>query len=278
MKNTDYDRIADAIDFIVAQAKRQPTLDEVARHVHLSPYHFQRLFSRWAGVTPKRFLQVLTIDHAKQLLQHTSSLLDVSHQVGLSGGSRLYDHFVQIEAMTPGEYKQHGDGLRIEYGTHATPFGEAFIAMTARGICQLEFIDSKSASVLVKQLKQTWPKAQLLSAPRKAATVLRQIFNGEQKPDRPLSLYVKGTNFQIQVWRALLQIPTGGVSSYSLIAQTLGKPQASRAVGSAVAANPVAFLIPCHRVIQQSGQIGQYHWGVERKHAMHVWEAARQLT
>lgn len=275
MKHTDYERIAAAIKYIAAQVERQPSLDEVAEQIHLSPYHFQRLFSRWAGVTPKRYLQALTVERAKQLLQESTSLLEVSHRIGLSGGSRLHDHFVQIEAMTPGEYKQQGEGLVIEYGVQASPFGEALIAMTPRGICKLAFLETETTAQVLRQIKQTWPQARLQASPKKAGALLNQIFQQQGKPDRPLSLHVTGTNFQIQVWRALLRIPAGSVTSYSQLAQAIGKPRAARTVGSAVAANPVAFLIPCHRVIQQSGQIGQYHWGATRKHALHVWEAAR---
>lgn len=271
---SDYERIAKAIEFIVQGARQQPTLEEISAHVNLSSYHFQRMFSRWTGVSPKRFLQVLTVENAKQLLNESRSLLEVSHAVGLSGGSRLYDHFVQLEAVTPGEFKRRGLGLEIAYAQHDTPFGEAFIATTVRGICSLEFTDYSTVTDLLAQLSRRWPFAELREDPAGTRGVIERIFNTAGEIDRPLSLYVHGTNFQIMVWKALLQIPPGKVVSYSQLATYLGRPRAARAVGTAIGDNPIAFLIPCHRVIRQSGGLGGYHWGETRMHAIHAWEAA----
>ncbi|WP_324031552.1 bifunctional transcriptional activator/DNA repair enzyme AdaA [Aeromonas caviae] len=272
---SDYARIADAIRFIASQVARQPTLDEIAAHVHLSPFHFQRLFSRWAGVTPKRYLQVLTLERAKALLQESRPLLEVAYTLGLSSGSRLYDHFVQIEAVTPGEYKQRGAGLVIDHGVHDTPFGQAFVALTPRGVCNFSFLDDQAPQAPLAALAQSWPEAELREAPSRTQGVIHTMFDGSKTPDRPISLHVSGTNFQISVWRALLQIPPAKVVSYAQVASAVGNPKAARAVGLAVGANPVALMIPCHRVIQQNGKLGGYHWGETRKQAIHAWEAAR---
>ncbi|MDM5075897.1 bifunctional transcriptional activator/DNA repair enzyme AdaA [Aeromonas media] len=272
---SDYARISDAIAFIANQVERQPTLDEIAAHVHLSPFHFQRLFSRWAGVTPKRYLQVLTLERAKALLHESRSLLEVADTLGLSSGSRLYDHFVQLEAVTPGEYKQRGAGLVIDHGVHDTPFGQAFVALTPRGVCNFSFLDEKAPEAPLASLAQRWPAAQLREAPSRTQEVIHTMFDGSKTPDRPISLHVSGTNFQISVWRALLEIPPARVVSYAQVASAVGNPKAARAVGLAVGANPVALMIPCHRVIQQNGKLGGYHWGETRKQAIHAWEAAR---
>ncbi|MFQ1649402.1 bifunctional transcriptional activator/DNA repair enzyme AdaA [Aeromonas veronii] len=272
---SDYARIADAIRFIASQVERQPTLDEIAAHVHLSPFHFQRLFSRWAGVTPKRYLQVLTLERAKALLQESRPLLEVADTLGLSSGSRLYDHFVQLEAVTPGEYKQRGAGLVIDHGVHDTPFGQAFVALTPRGVCNFSFLDEKAPETPLAALAHSWPAATLQEAPSRTQNVINTMFDGSKAPDRPISLHVSGTNFQISVWRALLQIPPAKVVSYAQVASAVGNPKAARAVGLAVGANPVALMIPCHRVIQQNGRLGGYHWGETRKQAIHAWEAAR---
>ncbi len=272
---SDYDRIAQAISFITHRVSSQPTLDEIAEHIHLSPFHFQRLFCRWAGVTPKRFLQTLTLERAKQLFRESRPLLEVSYSLGLSSGSRLHDHFVHLEAVTPGEFKTGGAGLSIEYSEHETPFGRVFIATTRRGICDLAFLDDEGSDEHLAALHRKWPRAELHENHDKTLAIIETMFGRKTTLDRPLSLYVSGTNFQISVWRALLDIPPGKVASYSEVATAIGHPRAARAVGLAAGANPVAFLIPCHRVIQQSGKIGGYRWGVIRKHAIHVWEAAR---
>lgn len=275
---SDYDRIAEAISFITIRLTSQPTLEEIAAHLHLSPFHFQRLFCRWAGVTPKRFLQVLTLERAKQLLSESKPLLEVSDTLGLSSGSRLYDHFVHLEAVTPGEYKKGGENLTIEYAVHDTPFGKAFIAITPRGICNFSFLDHGGVDGYLTGLNKKWPHAMVHENRQRTLAVINSMFDGEKILDRPLSLYVTGTNFQISVWKALLQIPPATVTSYSQVATAIGHSNSARAVGLAVGANPVAFLIPCHRVIQQSGRLGGYHWGETRKHAIHAWEAARHKS
>ena len=275
--NSDYQRIAEAIEFINVHADQQPSLEEVAAQLNLSPFHFQRLFSHWAGVTPKKYLQILTVDHAKRLLAEAQPLLAVADQVGLSGTSRLHDHFVQLEAVTPGEFKTGGAGLTIDYGVYNSPFGDIFVAATARGICKLSFIDEDKIELHIEDLQRRWPKAILCNRDSERLKIIESLFV-DQKPDRPLSLHVSGTNFQINIWRALLQIPEGTLTSYSQVAEAVGRPKAARAAGTAIGANPVAFFIPCHRVLQQSGNIGGYLWGTTRKHAMHAWESARCLS
>ena len=272
---SDYDRIAKAIAFIVSRANDQPSLQEMAAHLHLSPFHFQRLFCRWAGVTPKRFLQVLTLQRAKQLLSESTPLLEVSDALGLSSGSRLYDHFVHLEAVTPGEYKMGGVDVSIDYGVHDTPFGKAFIALTPRGVCHFAFMADTPIDANLTNLLTKWPHAVVRENRPPTLAVIKAMFDGKKPSDRPVSLHVSGTNFQINVWKALLQIPPAAVVSYSQVAVAIGRPSAARAVGLAVGANPVALLIPCHRVIQQSGKLGGYHWGETRKHAIHAWESAR---
>lgn len=274
---TDYERIASAIDFIARRVDSQPTLEEIAAHLHLSQFHFQRLFCRWAGVTPKRFLQVLTVERAKQLLAESRPLLEVSDSLGLSSGSRLYDHFVHLEAVTPGEYKRRGEGLTIEHAVHETPFGKAFIAITPKGICNFSFVDGADANDNLTDLRRRWPRAAMQENHRSTLAVVRAMFGEQSEPHQavPISLHVSGTNFQVSVWKALLQIAPATVASYSQVATAIGHPKSARAVGLAAGANPVAFLIPCHRVIQQSGKLGGYHWGETRKQAIHAWESAR---
>lgn len=273
--NTDYQRISEAIDFLQANIRQQPSLDKVAAHLNISPFHFQRLFSRWTGVTPKKYLQILTVERAKQLLTEAQPLLAVSDQLGLSSSSRLHDHFVKLEAVTPGEFKTGGAGLGIDYTVCDSPFGEMFVAATARGICKLCFTDHNNEEDPLADLQKRWPGATVRSGKNENLKVVKSLFEDQPKIDRPLSLYVSGTNFQVNVWRALLQIPQGKLTSYSKVAEAVSKPSAVRAVGTAVGANPIAFFIPCHRVLQQSGNIGGYRWGVTRKHAMHAWESAR---
>jgi len=272
---SDYDRIAQAIAFITSRVNSQPALEEIAAHLHMSPFHFQRLFCRWTGVTPKRFLQALTVERAKLLLRESRPLLEVADSLGLSSGSRLYDHFVHLEAVTPGEYKLGGAGLSIEYAVHDTPFGNAFIAVTPRGICHFSFLETTAIDGQLTGLYKKWPHAVVRENRRRTHVILNAMFATQRQVDRPLSLHVSGTNFQINVWKALLQIPPATVASYAQVATAIGHPGAARAVGLAIGANPVAFLIPCHRVIQQSGKLGGYHWGETRKHAIHAWEAAR---
>ena len=271
---SDYDRIAKAIAYIHRYAYSQPTLENIARASGLSPYHFQRMFGRWAGTTPKRFLQALTLERAKKLLRDSNSLLETSESVGLSSGSRLYDHFVQLEAVTPGEFKRRGEGVVIEYGIGDTPFGPAFVGMTERGICSFEFVDGKIKPHLAN-LESAWPKAGMRENNQVVSTMLKSLFEKSANADKPIHVLVHGTNFQVNVWKALLRIPPGSVTSYGQVAAVIGSPRAARAVGSAIGDNPVAFLIPCHRVIRQSGAIGEYHWGSVRKQALLAWEAAQ---
>ena len=272
---SDYQRIAQAIEFINANAKQQPSLENIAAHLHLSPFHFQRLFSQWAGVAPKKYLQILTVDRAKQLLAQSKPLAEVSDSVGLSGSSRLHDHFVQLEAASPGEFKAGGAGMEIRYSVIGGPFGDAFIAVTPRGICKLSFLSNNTIEQQIVDLNAQWPAAKLVNQASETTQMVEALFAGKQTINGPLSLYVKGTNFQINVWRALLQIEPGCISSYVQVAAAVGKPRAYRAVGTAIGSNQVAFFIPCHRVLQQSGQIGGYLWGETRKHAIHAWESAR---
>lgn len=270
----DYERIARAIAFIAERVGEQPTLEAVAAHVHLSPFHFQRLFCRWAGTSPKRFLQVLTVERAKGLLEASRSLLEVSEELGLSSSSRLYDHFVHLEAMTPGEYRGGGLGLVIDYGFHATPFGWALLGLTPRGVCCLDFFEGP-ASLAAAGLRARWPQAVCRSAPEVTQAVVDRLFGSPAAGAVPLALHVGGTNFQVSVWKALLRIPPGNVASYRQVAEAIGRPGAARAVGAAVGANPVAVLIPCHRVIRETGELGGYRWGIARKSALHCWEVAR---
>ena len=272
---SDYQRIAQAIEFINANAKQQPSLENIAAHLHLSPFHFQRLFSQWAGVAPKKYLQILTVDRAKQLLAQSKPLAEVSDSVDLSGSSRLHDHFVQLEAASPGEFKAGGAGMEIRYSVIGGPFGDAFIAVTPRGICKLSFLSNNNIEQQIVDLNAQWPAAKLVNQASETTQMVEALFAGKQTINGPLSLYVKGTNFQINVWRALLQIEPGCINSYAQVAAAVGKPRAYRAVGTAIGSNQVAFFIPCHRVLQQSGQIGGYLWGETRKHAIHAWESAR---
>lgn len=274
--SSDYSRVEKAITYLVEHAAGQPSLEELAAHVGLSPYHFQRMFCRWAGTTPKRFLQQLTLERGKALLERSASLLNTSYEIGLSGSSRLHDHFVKLEAVTPGEYKSRGRGVPIVYGAHSTPFGELFVAKTERGVCCAGFTEFSSAEELLAQIQTRWPLAEYRWDTSATQTVVETMFNDSRNyANGPLSLHIAGTNFQMAVWKALLNIPPGVVTSYSQLASKLGRPAASRAVGNAVGANPVALLIPCHRVIQQSGAIGGYRWGVQRKQVIQAWEQFR---
>lgn len=272
----DYRRIEQAILFVEKNFRRQPSLDEIARSVYLSEHHFQRLFSRWVGISPKRFLQFLTKEYAKKLLEQSSNLLDVTYEAGLSSPGRLHDLFVACEAVTPGEFKGEGEGVNIAYGFHDTPFGECLLARTERGICGLYFVKNENRKQALGYLKANWPKAELREAPAATAPFIQHIFAPAGKNRMaPLHLFIKGTNFQIKVWEALLRIPMGGMVSYEDIAAHLGMPKASRAVGNAVAKNPVSFIIPCHRVVRKVGETGNYLGGPLRKKAILAWEAAR---
>ena len=274
----DYRRIERSIAFLQEHFLAQPDLAAIAKQVHLSEYHFQRLFTRWAGVSPKRFLQCLTVEHAKEQLAHSKPVLEVTFDAGLSSPSRLYDLFVTVEAVTPGEFKSRGAGLRIRYGLHATCFGTCLLAVTERGICWLAFVHHQSKAEAVEEMKRHWRGAQVVESPATTAAFVERIFTRRQTNDEtPLNLLLAGTNFQLKVWQALLRIPAGVVVSYQTLAREVCSARASRAVANAVANNPIAYLIPCHRVIRNTGVIGDYRWGSVRKRALLGWEAARQL-
>ncbi|MEO6732374.1 MAG: methylated-DNA--[protein]-cysteine S-methyltransferase [Ferruginibacter sp.] len=273
-ENINYTRIAEAIDYLKTNFKDQPDLDVVASEIHLSPFHFQRLFTEWAGVSPKKFMQFLTVKHAKQMLkERQATLLDAAFESGLSGTGRLHDLFIKIEGMTPGEYKNGGENLSINYSFAESPFGNILVASTAKGICYMAFSDNEAAAL--DEFKKHFPNAKY----RQVVDLLQQnalyIFTHEWQGAGEIKLHLKGTQFQLKVWETLLKIPMGGLSTYGSIAAIIENPKASRAVGSAIGDNPVAFLIPCHRVIQSTGVIGQYHWGSTRKTAIIGWEAAR---
>lgn len=271
----DYDRIETAIRYIDAHATRQPSLKEIADSVHLSEFHFERLFSRWAGTTPQRFLRYLTKEHAKQLLNESRDLLDVTYQTGLSSPGRLHDLLVTYEAMTPGEYKQRGAGVTVTYGIHPTPFGDCLIGVTSRGICRLNFLQANTREQTISEFQHAWRNASLIEDEAVTAPIIEQIFT-DTPSKKPLTLLLKGTNFQIKVWEALLQIPAGSVVSYETIARQIGSPAAVRAVGTACGQNGIGYLIPCHRVIQKVGGLGGYRWGLPRKQAILGWEAAQR--
>lgn len=271
---SDYERIEKAIVYISNNVEVQPSLEQVAAHVHLSPFHFQRLFSRWAGVTPKRFLQTLTVERAKRLLRSSVPVVETSYSVGLSSGSRLHDHFVKLEAVTPGEYSNRGKALEIDYAVHETPFGSAFLAQTPRGICELSFGALDGPESAVHSLQKKWPRATLRENKKGTAPAILSMFDRFESAAKPLSLHVTGTNFQVSVWRALLAIPKGSLSTYGALAASIRRPGSARAVGNAVGANPIAFIIPCHRVIRGTGELGGFRWGTTRKHAIHAWESA----
>jgi AraC family transcriptional regulator of adaptative response/methylated-DNA-[protein]-cysteine methyltransferase len=272
--SADYRRIARAIDFIRSQAGSQPSLAEVAAAIGLSPFHLQRLFSRWAGISPKRFLQALTVEHAKARLRDRADVLTATLDVGLSSPGRLHDLFVALEAMTPGEYKERGAGLAIRHGFGPTPLGTCFVASTGRGICALEFADSPSdRAEITSRFQREWSQARRQEDPGAAAATLARVFARGSRPAQPLSVLVRGTNFQIQVWRALLEIPRGTATTYLGVARQIGRPTATRAVAGAVAANRVGILIPCHRVLRHDGRLGGYRWGETRKLAALLWES-----
>jgi AraC family transcriptional regulator of adaptative response/methylated-DNA-[protein]-cysteine methyltransferase len=270
----DYLRIEQAITYLENHYKDQPSLEDVAANIGLSEYHFQRLFTRWAGVSPKRFLQFLTKEGAKELLSRSENLLDTTHQVGLSSLGRLHDLFVSTEAVTPGEYKSRGEGVTIRYGIHLTPFGKCLIGLTERGICHLGFVQNSEGEA-IDNLVADWKEARMVEDYRSTASLVEPIFDLRFNTRiKPLTLHLRGTNFQLKVWEALLTIPTGRVTTYEGIASRIGKPAATRAVGTAVGHNPIAVLIPCHRVIRKVGEFGNYRYGELRKKALLAYESA----
>ncbi len=273
LQGRHYAAVARAINFIRQHARQQPALESIAAAAHLSPFHLQRVFSEWAGLSPKRFLQYVTKEHAKACLRRSQTVLEVSDTVGLSSPGRLHDLMITAEAMTPGEIQSGGRGVEIGFGCGTSPFGDVFLAWTPRGICQLTFVESQPSDVLV-QLQAQWPLALYRRDDVQAALWLKAIFPAAPTSGR-IHLVLKGTPFQIKVWEALMQTSTGELFSYGQIADKIGRPRAQRAVGSALAANQIGYLIPCHRVIQESGNMSNYRWGTERKIAMQVWEQAQ---
>lgn len=273
-QQTDYSRIATAIEYISTHYKTQPDLEEVAEKVALSPFHFQRLFTQWAGVSPKKFLQYITVAHAKQMLkEHAATLFDTAFETGLSGTGRLHDLFMKIEGMTPGEYKNGGENLAINYSFAESPFGNMLVASTLKGICHIAFADNNEEAFNV--LRSKFPNA----AYKQMTDLIQQnalfIFSHDWTKLNQIKLHLKGTAFQLKVWETLLKIPMGKLTTYGNVAKQIQFPNASRAVGTAIGDNPVAFLIPCHRIIQSTGVFGGYHWGGVRKAALIGWEAAQ---
>jgi AraC family transcriptional regulator of adaptative response/methylated-DNA-[protein]-cysteine methyltransferase len=289
---SDYTRIEHAIRYLDEHATEQPSLEQVAARVGLSEFHFQKLFSRWAGVSPKRFLQALTVAQAKRILDGTSaapgggvvkrhavSLLETSHAVGLSGPGRLHDLFLRVEAMTPGEFKAGAEGLTIRWGVHATPFGDALFGVTARGLCHLAFVTPKvgTSAASVEELRDRWPGATVVRDPEAGAPYAEELTRRARgKPRRELGLLLKGTSFQLKVWQALLRVGPGALVTYAQLAGEAGAPGSARAVGTAVGQNPIGYLVPCHRVIRATGALGDYHWGEDRKRAIVALEQARR--
>jgi len=275
-QSRDYARVERAIRFVVANRHRQPDLSEIAASVHLSEYHFQRLFGRWAGISPKRFLQYLTKEDAKRRLRDCASVLEAALESGLSGAGRLHDLLVECEAVTPGEVRRGGEGIEIRYGYHPTPFGDCLLAATSRGICGLRFVGAAGRAAEFRALTDDWPKARWIRDPEITAALAERAFARPRRESvqPPLQLHLRGTNFQIKVWEALLRLPEGSVTTYSALARSIGHPGAARAVGSATGSNPIAMLVPCHRVLRSAGDLAGYRWGETRKQALLAWEAA----
>ncbi len=273
-ENINYQRIADAINYIQSNFKAQPSLEQIAEKVHLSPYHFQRLFTDWAGTSPKKFLQYISIEYAKSLLKENQvTLFEAAFETGLSGTSRLHDLFINIEGMSPAEYKNGGKNLTINYSFASSPFGHIIVASTPKGICHIAFADDETQAFQV--LQSHFPNAQFNRHVDAMQQNVLFIFNHDWQKLPQIKLHLKGTDFQLKVWETLLKIPMGELSTYGKIAKQIDKPNASRAVGTAIGDNPVAFLIPCHRVIQATGKLGGYMWGTTRKTAIIGWEASQ---
>ncbi len=272
-----YDKVAEAIRFVRSHSMEQPSLADIARHVGVSPYHLQRVFSEWAGISPKRFLQFLTKENAKRLLRASRDVLTASIESGLSGPGRLHDLMVVCEALTPGEVGSLGEGLLIRFGFAATPFGEIIVGTTSRGICHLRFVEHGMANVAEEDLIAEWPKASFGRDDESAQNLAGRIFDTLTEP-KPLGVLLRGTNFQIKVWEALMRVPSGYAVSYGDLAAMVEVPKAQRAVGTALARNSIAILVPCHRVIREGGDIGQYRWGAERKSALLAWEQSQRIA
>lgn len=270
---TDYQRVAKAITYIKEHSVEQPNLDAIAKAVHLSPYHFHRMFKEWAGVTPKEFLQYISLNYAKELLKKNQTIEEATFHTGLSSTSRLHDLFVNIEGMTPGEYKKRGDNLNIRYDFSESSFGKMLIASTGKGICNLSFIEDEEGGEEI--IRKSWANANVTQSKDKHIQDLEEILASDWQDLDEVKLHIRGTEFQLKVWEALLKIPVGQLVTYSDVAQAIGNPKASRAVGTALADNPIAYLIPCHRVIRKVGGIGEYRWGDIRKQAIIGWEASQ---
>ncbi len=272
---SDYDRIAEVIRYLDEHQQEQPDLAALANHIGLSPSHFHRLFSSWAGITPKDFLQCLTLEYARESLLAGNAVLDASLDAGLSGPGRLHDLCISLQAATPGEIKSGGEGWTVSAGYTNTPFGSALLAENPHGLCELSFIEPDEMSAAWQSLRDNWPNAELERDDKRAREMGEVIFNPDIRSSMPLKAYVRGTAFQVQVWQALLRIPVGKLISYGHLAEFIGNPKASRAVGTAVGNNPIAYLIPCHRVIRETGAVGGYHWGIARKKAIQAWESGK---
>lgn len=276
---SDYARVCEAIRFLRETWREQPRLDDIAAHAGLSPAHFQRLFKRWAGISPKEFLQALTLDHARAMLRDSASLLDTALETGMSGPARLHDLFVDHEAMTPGDYKRKGAGLAMTYGFHDSPFGRALIVTTRRGVAGIAFADdAQGEAEAFADMRARWPEADYAEDAAATAGQAARIFDPARwRPEEPLKLVLIGTDFEVKVWETLLRLPMGRAVTYSDIASRVCGPGAARAVGGAVGRNPVSFVVPCHRVLRKDGGLGGYHWGVTRKQAIIGWERGRLL-
>jgi len=272
----DYDTVRGVLEFLTENWRDQPSLERIAEKAGLSPFHLQRTFTRWAGLTPKQFLQAITLDHARELLAQSASVLDTTFEVGLSGPGRLHDLFVSHEAMTPGVYKARGAGVIISYGFHPSPFGTALVMCTDHGLAGLAFCDDGGREAALADMMGRWPKADYRPDQAATANYARRVFDpGDWQSDVPLRVVMIGTDFEIRVWETLLRIPMGGAVCYSDIAEHIGRPAAARAVGAAVGRNPISFVVPCHRVLGKSGKLTGYHWGLTRKRAILGWEAGQ---
>ncbi|MBG6145532.1 AraC family transcriptional regulator of adaptative response/methylated-DNA-[protein]-cysteine methyltransferase [Labrenzia sp. EL_142] len=270
----NYAVVRQTLKRITEDWREQPTLEQLAKEARLQPIQLQRVFSRWAGLTPKQFLQAITLDHAKALLRDSASVLDASYEVGLSGSSRLHDLFITHEAMTPGDYRARGEGLQIVYGFHPSPFGQVLILATDKGLAGLGFADPGEEQSTLEDMCERWPAAIYSHDQDATSSYAQRVFDPDKWcEDQPLNVVMIGTDFEIRVWQTLLKIPMGQATTYSDVAASIGNPKASRAVGSAVGRNPISFVVPCHRVLAKGGQIGGYHWGLTRKRAILGWES-----
>ena len=275
-KLVNYYRIEKALSFLTTHFKEQPDLAEIAAKVHMSPFHFQRIFTDWVGISPKKFVQYLTLDHLRGKIRETGNMIEAADEAGLSSQSRVNELFVNIEGVSPQQYKSLGKGMEIFYGYHAAPFGLCFIAVATKGVCALKFIDEEKSRDEFELFSVQWQSARLVHDPAYTQRYIKRIFGAVEGSGFDLQLLVKGTDFQVKVWEALVQIPFGSVCSFGQIASMIGQPQAARAVGSAVGSNQILYLIPCHRIISADGSMGNYHYGKARKMAMIGWELSQE--